>query len=143
MLHIATLLLLEITGNPLAQSTGCADCHPGLPGVSRLPDESHPYSISGFAAVGALANKPGANDCEQVYVPGPMRHSSESDPLKANPVITLDQLPVLNSAARSAHVVPSAAPAAVVEKYRVTIATAYDACSGRTQGFSKVAAASA
>jgi hypothetical protein len=51
-----------------------------------------------------------------------MRHFSESVP-KLNPVMTLDQLPAENSAARSAHVVPSAAPAPLVLKNLVVIAT--------------------
>ena len=54
-----------------------------------------------------------------------MKHSSESLPAKLNPVMTDDQFPPENSAARSAHVVPSAAPALAVEKYRVMMAIRY------------------
>jgi hypothetical protein len=46
-------------------------------------------------------------------------------PAKLNPVRTADGVPVVYSAARSAHEVPSPAPAAVTPKYRVTIATGY------------------
>jgi hypothetical protein len=51
-----------------------------------------------------------------------MKHSSESVPEKLNPVITVDQLPAENNAARLAQDVPSAAPALVVEKNRETTA---------------------
>ena len=124
-LSVWLLVLLAITGRLVSQSTGCADTHPGLLGVRRLPLESPPCRINGFAADGALANSPDANVCEHVYVPGPTLASRASEPEKLNPVITLDQLPVENNAARSAQVVPSPAPALEVEKYR-TATPAHD-----------------
>ena len=48
----------------------------------------------------------------------------QSDPANEKPVITVDHVAPLTNCARSAHVVPSPAPAAAVEKYRTTIAIA-------------------
>jgi hypothetical protein len=122
---IAMLLALDKTGRDESQSTAWSDVQSGLLGDSRLPELSQPCSHSGLATVGAPeVNTPDASDTVIVYVPGPMRHSSESEPLvKLKPVMTVDHAPAENSAARSAQVVPSAAPAPAVEKYRVTIAT--------------------
>lgn len=76
----------------------------------------------GFAAVGAFAKLPAAKPVVIVYVPGPMRTSRESLPEKLNPVIIVSVTPAVSNAALFAHVVPSAAPALVVEKYRITSA---------------------
>jgi hypothetical protein len=52
-----TLLVIEMTGRALSQSTGCAEVHPGLEGTRGTPFPSQPWKKTGLGTVGGLANR--------------------------------------------------------------------------------------
>ena len=113
---VAMLLDVAITGRLETSHAGWSLVQFGSGGVNNTPLESQPWKMIGFAGVGAFVNDAVVSPVVTVYVPGPIATSNELDPLNANPVMIDENAPVDSSAARFAQDVPSAAPAAVVEK---------------------------